>query len=105
MARLHGSGSVKGLLGISRVIDAVNGQIGKKVAWLILAAVIVATVNAIIRTSQSGCSLPPETKSAIRVRTCAGPNSAPINTAVLASIPPRCKIVSRWDSVPDCMRA
>jgi TRAP-type mannitol/chloroaromatic compound transport system permease small subunit len=49
MARLHGSGSVKGLLGISRVIDAVNGQIGKKVAWLILVAVIVAAVNAIIR--------------------------------------------------------
>ena len=49
MARLHGSGSVKGLLGISRVIDAVNSQIGKKVAWLILVAVIVAAVNAIVR--------------------------------------------------------
>ncbi|RYE27991.1 MAG: TRAP transporter small permease subunit [Hyphomicrobiales bacterium] len=40
---------MKGLLGISRIIDAVNGQIGKKVAWLILVAVIVAAVNAIIR--------------------------------------------------------
>jgi TRAP-type mannitol/chloroaromatic compound transport system permease small subunit len=40
---------VDGLLKISRVIDAINGQIGKKIAWLILLAVIVATVNAIIR--------------------------------------------------------
>ncbi len=40
---------MQGLLGISRAIDAINGQIGKKVAWLILLAVIVATVNAIIR--------------------------------------------------------
>jgi TRAP-type mannitol/chloroaromatic compound transport system permease small subunit len=40
---------LQGLLGISRAIDAINGQIGKKVAWLILLAVIVATINAIIR--------------------------------------------------------
>jgi TRAP-type mannitol/chloroaromatic compound transport system permease small subunit len=40
---------VKGLLSISRVIDAINSQIGKKAAWLILLAVIVATVNALIR--------------------------------------------------------
>jgi TRAP-type mannitol/chloroaromatic compound transport system permease small subunit len=40
---------VQGLLRISRVIDTINEQIGKKVAWLILLAVIVATVNAIIR--------------------------------------------------------
>ncbi len=40
---------MQGLLGISRAIDAINSQIGKKVAWLILLAVIVATVNAIIR--------------------------------------------------------
>ncbi len=40
---------MKGLLAVSRLIDAINSQIGKKVAWLILAAVIVATVNAIIR--------------------------------------------------------
>jgi TRAP-type mannitol/chloroaromatic compound transport system permease small subunit len=40
---------VKSLLSISRVIDMINRQIGKKVAWLILLAVIVATVNAIIR--------------------------------------------------------
>jgi TRAP-type mannitol/chloroaromatic compound transport system permease small subunit len=43
------SGEVNGLLKISRVIDAINLQIGKKVAWLILLAVIVAAVNAIIR--------------------------------------------------------
>jgi len=40
---------VEGLLKVSRAIDAINGQIGRKVAWLILLAVIVATVNAIIR--------------------------------------------------------
>jgi TRAP-type mannitol/chloroaromatic compound transport system permease small subunit len=37
------------LLGVSRVIDAINLRIGKVVAWLILAAVIVSAVNAIIR--------------------------------------------------------
>lgn len=40
---------MKGLLAISRVIDAVNGFIGRKIAWLILVAVLVAAVNAIIR--------------------------------------------------------
>lgn len=40
---------MQGLLKLSRVIDTINSQIGKKVAWLILAAVVVATVNAIIR--------------------------------------------------------
>lgn len=40
---------MQGLLRISRVIDAINGQIGRKVAWLILAAVVVSAVNAIIR--------------------------------------------------------
>ena len=40
---------MQGLLGISRAIDAINSQIGKKVAWLILLAVIVAMVNAIVR--------------------------------------------------------
>jgi TRAP-type mannitol/chloroaromatic compound transport system permease small subunit len=40
---------VQGFLKISRIIDAINSQIGKKVAWLILLAVVVATVNAIIR--------------------------------------------------------
>ena len=37
------------LLGVSRVIDAINFRIGKVVAWLILAAVVVSAVNAIIR--------------------------------------------------------
>lgn len=37
------------LLGVSRVIDAVNFRIGKVLSWLILAAVIVSAVNAIIR--------------------------------------------------------
>jgi len=34
---------------VSRVIDAVNFRIGKVLAWLILAAVIVSAVNAVIR--------------------------------------------------------
>jgi TRAP-type mannitol/chloroaromatic compound transport system permease small subunit len=40
---------VDGFLKLSRGIDALNRELGKKVAWLILLAVIVATVNAIIR--------------------------------------------------------
>ena len=38
-----------GLLKLSRVIDACNIWIGRIVAWAILAAVIVSTVNAIVR--------------------------------------------------------
>lgn len=37
------------LLALSRGIDAVTGVIGRKVAWLILAAVLVSAGNAIIR--------------------------------------------------------
>jgi len=37
------------LLPVTRVIDAVNTWIGRRVAWLILAAVLVSTVNAIVR--------------------------------------------------------
>lgn len=37
------------LLKISRGIDALNTLIGKKVAWLIVLAVLVAAINAIIR--------------------------------------------------------
>ena len=37
------------LLGVSRVIDAVNFRIGKLLSWLILVAVIVSAVNAVIR--------------------------------------------------------
>jgi TRAP-type mannitol/chloroaromatic compound transport system permease small subunit len=37
------------LLGVSRVIDAVNFRIGKVLSWLILVAVIVSAVNAVIR--------------------------------------------------------
>ena len=40
---------MEGPLAFSRVIDKVNREIGKKVAWLILIAVIVAAGNAIIR--------------------------------------------------------
>ena len=37
------------LLSISRMIDTISGAIGRWMSWLILMAVIVSTVNAIIR--------------------------------------------------------
>ncbi|CAM5772937.1 TRAP transporter small permease subunit [Bosea minatitlanensis] len=40
---------MKGLLGLSRLIDLINGFVGRKVAWLILVAVVVAAVNALVR--------------------------------------------------------
>jgi TRAP-type mannitol/chloroaromatic compound transport system permease small subunit len=40
---------VQALLGVSRVIEAVNSRLGKWVAWLILLAVVISTGNAIIR--------------------------------------------------------
>ncbi|MDP3693855.1 TRAP transporter small permease subunit [Bradyrhizobium sp.] len=40
---------MQSLLKISRVIDAFTKWVGKRLAWLILVAVAVATVNAIIR--------------------------------------------------------
>jgi TRAP-type mannitol/chloroaromatic compound transport system permease small subunit len=55
-AGLEGSGQVgvldallKALLPLTRVIDAVNTWLGKRLAWLILAAVIVSAANATIR--------------------------------------------------------
>lgn len=38
-----------GLLGLSRLIDRMNTRIGKIVAWAIFLAVLISTVNAIIR--------------------------------------------------------
>lgn len=40
---------VRALLAISRAIDYVNIRLGKAVAWLIVVAITVSTVNAIIR--------------------------------------------------------
>ncbi len=40
---------MSGLLGISRVIDRFHTVVGRWVAWLIFVAVIISTVNAIIR--------------------------------------------------------
>lgn len=40
---------LQGLLAVSRTIDAFNTRIGKILAWLILVAVLVSTVNAVIR--------------------------------------------------------
>ncbi len=41
--------SLRSLLPISRKIDAATTWLGKRVAWLILAAVVLSAVNAIIR--------------------------------------------------------
>jgi len=40
---------VKGLLKLSRAIDAVNFRIGKVLSWLILIVVIISAVNATVR--------------------------------------------------------
>jgi TRAP-type mannitol/chloroaromatic compound transport system permease small subunit len=40
---------VSGLLGISRTIDQFNERVGKLMAWAILAAILVSSINAIIR--------------------------------------------------------
>lgn len=40
---------LKALLPMTRVIDAVNTWLGRRLAWLILAAVIVSAVNATVR--------------------------------------------------------
>ena len=40
---------LKALLPLTRVIDAFNTWLGKRLAWLILAAVIVSAVNATVR--------------------------------------------------------
>ncbi|SSC71843.1 unnamed protein product [Ciceribacter sp. T2.26MG-112.2] len=40
---------MKMLLAITRVIDAINGAIGRWVSWLLLAAVIISAGNAVIR--------------------------------------------------------
>lgn len=37
------------LLSFARIIDSINEKVGKSAAWLILIAVIVSTVNALIR--------------------------------------------------------
>lgn len=44
---------MQALLSFSRVIDAVNEKIGKGAAWLILVAVLVSTINALIRYTLS----------------------------------------------------
>ena len=40
---------MRALLSLSRLVDAVNGFVGKHVSWLILAAVLVSTYNALMR--------------------------------------------------------
>ena len=40
---------MRGLLGLSSLIDAVNGVIGKLMGWPILAAILVSTTNAVTR--------------------------------------------------------
>lgn len=40
---------MQGLLAVSRVVDRINAQIGRAVSWLILAAVLVSSINATVR--------------------------------------------------------
>lgn len=40
---------MNGLLSLSRVMDGVSERLGKLVSWLILGAVLVSTINALIR--------------------------------------------------------
>jgi TRAP-type mannitol/chloroaromatic compound transport system permease small subunit len=40
---------VKALLALSRVIDTINENVGKAVYWLVLAAVLISTANAVVR--------------------------------------------------------
>ncbi len=40
---------MRGLLAVSRVIDAVNLRIGKVLSWLIVAAVLISATNATVR--------------------------------------------------------
>lgn len=42
---------MSGMLALSRMIDAVNERIGKAMGWFILAAVVVSSVNALVRFS------------------------------------------------------
>lgn len=42
-------GSVRALLKLSGIIDAINTRIGKSLAWLIIAAVLVSAINATVR--------------------------------------------------------
>lgn len=44
-------GELQALLAFSRVIDAINSQIGKWLSWALLVAVLISTGNAIIRKS------------------------------------------------------
>jgi TRAP-type mannitol/chloroaromatic compound transport system permease small subunit len=44
---------VNALLGLSRAIDAVSERIGRFVYWLLLVAVLISTVNAIVRKAFS----------------------------------------------------
>ncbi|MDB5508191.1 MAG: tripartite ATP-independent periplasmic transporter, DctQ component family protein [Hyphomicrobiales bacterium] len=42
---------MQGLLAVSRSIDFVNEKIGKAMGWLVLAAVLVSSINALVRFS------------------------------------------------------
>jgi TRAP-type mannitol/chloroaromatic compound transport system permease small subunit len=44
-----GGEPMRALLGFSAIVDRINRFVGQQVSWLILVAVIVSTVNAIVR--------------------------------------------------------
>ena len=48
-AQLRGNASVSFLLVLSRLIDRMSEFVGRWVAWLVLAAVLISAVNAVVR--------------------------------------------------------
>ena len=50
------AGMMKHLLRLSAAIDALNGAVGRAVRWLVLAAVLVSSLNAVVRYSFNSSS-------------------------------------------------
>ena len=90
---------------------AAPNRIANSTAWsgVMPTSTRSAKANTIVpiemRATHTACSRPPEMKSANLVTTCEGPNSAPMVTASPASMPPRCRMVSRCVVVPDSTKA
>jgi TRAP-type mannitol/chloroaromatic compound transport system permease small subunit len=45
----QGFASMRSMLALSRAIDAINDRVGRAVSWLVLAAVVVSSANAVSR--------------------------------------------------------
>lgn len=53
LQRNSGPVPLKPLLGLCRIIDAINDRIGRIIMWLVLAAVLVSAINAVVRKAFS----------------------------------------------------